>query len=81
MADIMCCPTGSLPTTYLVMPLGAMNRSSQVRNVIVEKFERRLASWQQQCHSLGGRLTLINSGLDSIPTFFMSSLLMPAQVK
>ncbi|KAG5592568.1 hypothetical protein H5410_043082 [Solanum commersonii] len=63
------------------MPLDAMNRSSQVWNVIVEKFERRLASWQQQYLSLGGRLTLINSVLDSIPTYFMSLLLMPAEVK
>ncbi|WMV31905.1 hypothetical protein MTR67_025290 [Solanum verrucosum] len=81
MAAIMCCPTGSFPTAYLGMPLGAMNRSSQVWNVIVEKFERRLASWQQQYLSLGGRLTLINSVLDSIPTYFMSLLLMPAKVK
>ena len=47
----------------------------------MEKFERWLASWQQQYLSLGGRLTLINSVLDNIPTYFMSLLLMPAQVK
>ena len=49
--------------------------------MIVEKFERKLASSQQQYLSLGRRLTLINSVLDNIPTYFMSLLLMPAQVK
>ncbi|TMX00735.1 hypothetical protein EJD97_000225 [Solanum chilense] len=48
MADIMCSPTGSFPTTCLGMPLGAMKDHLKFGwNVIVEKFERRLASWQQ----------------------------------
>lgn len=72
MADIMCFPTSSFPTTYLSMPLGARNRSTQVWNVIVEKFDRRLTSWKQQYLSQGGRLTLINNILDRIPTCFMS---------
>lgn len=40
-----------------------------------------MASWQQQYLSLGGRVTLINSVLDSIPTYFMSLFRIPTEVQ
>lgn len=47
---------------------------------IIEKFEKRLASWQLQYLSMGGRLTLIKSVLDSIPTYYMSLFPIPKKV-
>lgn len=38
----------------------------------MEKVEKRLVSWQMQYLSMGGRLTLINSVLNNIPTYSMS---------
>ena len=77
----MCCSMGSFSTTYLGLPLGASYKSVGAWSGIVEKFERRLASWQQQYLSLRGRVTLINSVLDSVPTYFMSLFLVPAKVQ
>ncbi|KAG5585482.1 hypothetical protein H5410_045916 [Solanum commersonii] len=63
---------GELPIVYLVMSLGDQNRSIDIRNGVVEKCEKRLVNWKSQYLSLGGRLTLINSVLDSMPTYMIS---------
>uniref|UniRef100_A0A1U7V1A2 Uncharacterized protein LOC104212559 n=1 Tax=Nicotiana sylvestris TaxID=4096 RepID=A0A1U7V1A2_NICSY len=82
LADIMGCNPGSFPTTYLGLPLGAKYKSTEIWNAVVEiQFEKKLATWQRQYISLGGRLTLINSVLDSIPTYFMALFPIPAKVQ
>ncbi|WMV59186.1 hypothetical protein MTR67_052571 [Solanum verrucosum] len=68
---------GDLPTTYLGMPLGANNRPLGIWNGVIEKCERRLVNWKSQYLSLGGRLTLINSVLDSMPSYMMSLFPIP----
>ena len=45
LADILCCRIGGLPMTYLGMPLGAPYKSLSIWNTILEKIEKRLASW------------------------------------
>ncbi|XP_060210356.1 uncharacterized protein LOC132637257 [Lycium barbarum] len=77
LADILSYNIGSLPTTYLGLPLGAKFKSIDIWNSVIERMEKRLATWQIQYLSLGGRLTLINSVLDSIPTYIMSLFPMP----
>jgi hypothetical protein len=42
--------------------------------------KKRLKSWGKNHITLGGRIVLINSVLNSIPLFFMSFLKMPSQV-
>lgn len=81
LAVIMCCGIGSFPTTYLGLPLGAKYKSAVAWNGVIEKVEKRLATWQMQYLSMGGRLTLINSVLDSIPTYIMSLFPMPSKVQ
>jgi len=71
---------GSLPTMYLGMPLGANSKSNEICNNVVEKCEKKLARWKRQYLSLGGRLTLINSVLDSLPTCMMSLFPIPAKI-
>jgi len=48
--------------------------------VILEKTERKLTRWKAQYLSLGGRLILINSDLDSLPTYVMALFPIPAKV-
>ncbi|XP_019234325.1 PREDICTED: uncharacterized protein LOC109214820 [Nicotiana attenuata] len=48
LADILGCNIGSLPATYLGLPLGAKFKSTEAWNGVIEKFEKRLASWQRQ---------------------------------
>ena len=52
------------------MPLGDQNMSIDIWNGVIEKCEKRLVNWISQYLFLGGRLTLINSVLDSMPTFY-----------
>ena len=55
------CSLGSLPTTYLGMPLGAPFKSVTVWDGVEEHFRRRLSMWKRQYLSKGGRATLIRS--------------------
>jgi len=80
LADIMGCNIGSFPSTYLGLPLGAQHKSTEIWTGVIGKFEKRLATWQMQYLSFGGRVTLINSVLDSLPTYYMALLPMPSEV-
>jgi len=79
LAHILGCRIGSLPMTYLGLPLGASFKSLSIWNGVIEKVQRRLASWKKIYLSKGGRVTLIHSTLSSIPTYFLS--LFPIPVK
>ena len=66
------CNVGSLPTTYLGLPLGAKHNSMRVWDKVEEKFRKRLALWKIQYISKGGRLTLIRSTLSNKSIYLMS---------
>ncbi|WMV22162.1 hypothetical protein MTR67_015547 [Solanum verrucosum] len=79
-ASILGGVVGTLPTTYLGMPLGAKSKSIEIWNGVIEKCEKKLARWKTQYLSMGGRLTLINSVLNALPTYMMSLFPIPARV-
>jgi hypothetical protein len=54
-------------------------RNSDWRKV-EERFEKRLSSWKGKHLSIGGRLTLINSVLSSLPLYMMSFFNVPRGV-
>ena len=70
------CKVGSLPTTYLGLPLGVPHRSLAVWEGVEERMRKKLARWKSQYISKGGRITLIRSTLVS-----MSMLSMPRKVR
>ena len=72
LAEFLGCRIGSLPMTYLGMPLGASHKSPTIWNPILEKIERKLAGWKKMYLSKGGRLTLLKSTLSSLPTYYLS---------
>jgi hypothetical protein len=80
LAHILGCRIGSLPMTYLGMPLGASFKSLSIWNGVIEKVERRLASWKKLYLSKGGRVMLIHSTLSSIPTYYLSLFPIPVSV-
>jgi hypothetical protein len=80
LADILCCRIGSLPMSYLGLPLGASFKASSVWNPILEKVERRLAGWKKLYLSKGERLTLLKSTLSSLPTYYLSLFKIPKHV-
>uniref|UniRef100_A0A2N9EU99 ubiquitinyl hydrolase 1 n=1 Tax=Fagus sylvatica TaxID=28930 RepID=A0A2N9EU99_FAGSY len=80
LADIMGCRIGSLPMSYLGMPLGANFKSKTVWNSILEKMECKLAGWKSLYLSKGGRLMLLKSTLSSLPTYYLSLFTIPVSV-
>ena len=75
------CRVGSLPSTYLGLPLGAPFKSVIVWDGVEERFRRRLAIWKRQFISKGGRATLIRSMLSNLPIYFTSLMRMPNSVR
>ena len=75
------CRLGSLPSTYLGLPLGAPFKSVTVWDGVKERFRRRLAMWKRQYLSKGGRATLIRSTLSNLPIYFMSLLRLPSLIR
>ena len=66
------CGIGSLPSSYLGLPLGANHKALGVWDTMEDRFRKRLASWKSQYISKGGRLTLIQSTLSSLPIYCLS---------
>ena len=80
LAEILGCRIGSLPMTYLGMPLRVSHKSPTIWNPILEKIERKLAGWKKMYLSKGGRLTLLKSTLSSLPTYFFPLFTIPMHV-
>lgn len=69
-ANYLNCSLMSFPFTYLGVPIGANPRRCQTWDPIINKCERKLVKWKQRHMSFGGRVTLIQSVLTSIPIYF-----------
>ena len=80
LAEILGCRIGSLPMTYLGMPLGASYKSPTIWNPILEKIECKLAGWKKLYLSKGGRLMLLRSTLSRLPTYFLSLFTIPTHM-
>jgi hypothetical protein len=74
LAEMLGCEVGSLPITYLGMPLGARFKDKACWNGVVEKSVRTLASWKRSYLSKGGRIALIKSTLSNLPNYLLSLL-------
>ena len=71
-AQVLDCLQGDLPFTYLGVPVGANMALKKNWKPILDKFSSNLSSWKAKSLSFGGRLTLIKSVLDCLPTYYMS---------
>ena len=72
------CETSFLPLKDLGLPLGAHFKTKSSWDGIVEKFERRLASWKRMYLSKGGRVTLTKSTISNLHMYFLSLFSIPA---
>ena len=79
LANILHYRMGSLPMTYLGMPLGTLYKTA-IWNSILEEMEKKLAGWKQLYLSKGGRVTLLKSTLSSLQTYFLSLFTIPKVV-
>ena len=78
LANILQCRVGSLPMTYLGMPVGTSYKTGFIWNPILERMEKKLSGWK--CLYKGGRLTLLKSTLSSLPTYYLSLFTIPKAV-
>ena len=77
---ILGCRQSSLPITYLGLLLGAKFKDREIWNPILEKMERKLASWKRLYLSKGGKVTLLKSTLSTLPTYYLSLFPIPVDV-
>ncbi|RVW89589.1 hypothetical protein CK203_036424 [Vitis vinifera] len=80
LASVLGCKIGSLPTSYLGLPLRAPYKATRVWETVEERFRKRLSLWKRQYLSKGGHLTLLKSTLSSLPTYFLSLFVIPKRV-
>lgn len=79
-ADLVGCKIGTLPFSYLGLPVGKNPRLKTFWTPVVEREERRLVGWGKKFLSLGGRGTLIKSVLLNLPTYFLLLFAIPIGV-
>ncbi|KAJ9562034.1 hypothetical protein OSB04_007194 [Centaurea solstitialis] len=79
-ARVVECGSGSLPFTYLGLPVGvSMEKVAHWEKVII-KFKNKLSSWKAKWLSFGGRLSLVKSVLSSLPLYYFSLFQAPVSV-
>ncbi|KAF5773617.1 putative RNA-directed DNA polymerase [Helianthus annuus] len=80
MAGVIGCSADAFPFKFLGLNVGAnMNRVENWRPVF-DSLEKRLTLWKASLLSIGGRVTLIRSVLESLPNYYFSLYRAPAKV-
>ncbi|KAJ0508909.1 putative RNA-directed DNA polymerase [Helianthus annuus] len=80
MAEILNCGMGSLPFTYLGVPIGANMKRAVYWQPVVDKFHKKLSSWKANTLSFAGRVTLTKAVLGSLPSYYLSLFLAPKSI-
>ncbi|PNX97198.1 cysteine-rich receptor-like protein kinase, partial [Trifolium pratense] len=79
-SNFLLCKSESIPFKFLGLPVGANPRSLNTWKPVVESMTKRLSGWNGRHLSIGGRVTLINSVLSSLPLYFFSFFKAPKGV-
>ena len=75
-ANILNCKLGSLPMTYLGLPIADQKLTVEQWSFLVQKLADRVEPWIGRFLSSGGRLILSNSCLASLPMYAMGLFLL-----
>lgn len=81
MAQILQCREGSFPQVYLGLPLSNVKLRLSAFAPLIAKADRYLAGWKATLLSIAGRVVLINSVLDGLPTYAVGALMLPPGIK
>lgn len=76
-ANYLDCSVGKLPLQYLGMQVGLEHKKSASCNKLIQKVKGRLDAWNDKNISLGGRATLVQSVLSTIPIYSLSMFQIP----
>ncbi|KAJ0471319.1 putative RNA-directed DNA polymerase [Helianthus annuus] len=80
MAQLLRCRQGTFPFKHLGLLVGANMNLARNWKPVVEIFQRRLSIWKAKTLSYGGRITLIKSVLNALPTYYLSLFKAPIKV-
>ncbi|RVW94236.1 LINE-1 retrotransposable element ORF2 protein [Vitis vinifera] len=80
LAEMLDCKASGWPILYLGLPLGGNPKACGFWDPVVERISSRLDGWQKAYLSFGGRITLIQSCLTHLPSYFLSLFKIPASV-
>lgn len=69
---------GQVSSHLFGLPLGGNVLRLETWALIIQKVEKRLATWKRRMLSIAGRLTLIKALISSLPLYYMS--LFPARI-
>lgn len=78
-ANSLGCNIGSFPFTYLGLPLSLTKPKLEDFVPVIKRIDKRLAGCSTFL-SYGDKLTLMKSVFTSLPTFFMCTLMSPANI-
>lgn len=76
LAKTFQCQIGTLPFTYLGLPMGLTKPKIDALLPMIQKIERRMSSTSQFL-SQAGRLQMVNSFFSSLRTYIMCNLRLP----
>ncbi|XP_071738630.1 uncharacterized protein [Rutidosis leptorrhynchoides] len=71
-ASRLGCSRGTMPFTYLRLPMGINMNLVSSRSSLIQKFRIRLSNWKSKLLSIGGRVTVIKSVLGSLGIYYLS---------
>ena len=80
LAHVFGCRVGQFPFKYLGLPLSYQKLKVRDWEFLIRKVEDKLQSWKSRILSLGGRLTLLNSAISSVPLYALSTYSIPPSV-
>ncbi|ERN19616.1 hypothetical protein AMTR_s00062p00133530 [Amborella trichopoda] len=80
-SHILGCAEGSWPSIYLGLPFFTRTSSTNLWKRVVDRIQKKLASWKGKLLTLAGRAPLRKSAIQSIPTYVMSWFYAPEKVK
>jgi mannosylglycoprotein endo-beta-mannosidase len=75
-SSLFGCQVGSLRMKYLGVPVTYRNLRVSDLDPLDGKFIKKLDAWVGGANSSGGKLTLVNACLSSLPSYFMSLFLL-----
>ncbi|KAJ0570205.1 putative RNA-directed DNA polymerase [Helianthus annuus] len=80
MASLLKCKAEKFPFKYLGLYVGANMNLCRNWEPVVEMFRKRLSLWKAETISFGGKLTLVKSVLNALPTYFFSLYKAPRKI-
>lgn len=79
MTEILDCRVEEIPFVYLGIKVGINHRKVSEWKEVVNKVRDKIKRWEGTKLSIGGRITLLNSVLPAIPSYYLSFYKIPTR--